>query len=699
MGKRLPSVFLLVCLLLQFFTVYAGAESERENLVSGISYVVDTGEPVSFSHGQFKNENGTLYEQDKGQLTDGIRADASEDNGQWYRAFRGKSRIVTFDLGQKMAIERISASFLHKKSSGIYAPRYINIYLSENGKDYQRVKEYSTKYPLHSDEVQIFQEEISLSARYGAQYVRVEIACDNFCFFDEISVFGGRELNGKERTVRPDKPESPKGYPSDLNGLTDIVKLYNGHNGASEVYLTENQLLPYVAYLDTNKNISGTMFDAITFVPCRKENHSAVKDEREMSRWEDYLENTFAEGYNLSALNNAVKNAFSALGRDGKYSVFLTIPYPAASDTPFGDINGDGREEMCSTLKERTEIVKWYVNKCIAAFKEKEFSHLKLEGFYWHCNEVDYSETDHEPDLVKQMNRYVKGKGYITYTEFFYLSTGYDLWEKLGFSGAVMQPNAALDEYSYFQIPMLSQFAYSAYYNKLGAAIETADNSKFISDDYMTAGRNYESYLYYGYKQGYMHCLNTYNQGSYYDFCYGDISTNQGRYLRRLYDLTYAFVKGTYKNNAPALSVSEIRLAHGDKSGMAEIEITDSDSYWDDITVEFVTRPTEGMAGIAADKQSLVYTPNAQFIGEESFVIRAFDGFNYSEEITVRVSVVKNEEEFSFAIDNTSAEASDWDTEDNDGEKSKLVLMLIVIAFALPALISLAVLLLRKKNK
>lgn len=710
MGKRLPYVFLLICLLLPLITVIAGAEGERENLVNGLSYAIDTGEPVSFSHANFKNDNGTLFEQDNGQLTNGLRADISESNREWYMAFRGKSRIITFDLGQKMAVEVVSASFLHKKTSGIYAPRYINISLSENGNDYRRVKEYSTEYPMHSAEVQIYQADIPLDRIYATRYVRVEFSSDIFCFCDEISVFGSRELSGKERAIRPDKEESAKGYLTDLNGLSDIVKLYNGYYEQSTVgYLTEQQLLPYVAYLDTNKNIAGTMFDAVTLVPCHGDYPSGgrlVKTNGKkgavMSDWELYFENTFAEGYNLSALNSVVERVYSALDKEGKYSVFLTIPYPTVIDTPFGDINGDGRDEMCVTLKERTEIIKWYVNKCISAFKEKKYSHLKLEGFYWYREEVNYSDSDHEPDLVKQMNRYVKGKGYATYMDAFYLSTGYDHWEELGFSGAVMQPNVAFDKYSYFQIPMLSEFAYTAYYNHLGASIETAEPSKFASSDYIKAGINYESYLYYGYKQGYMHCLNTYYQGAgpgnYYNFCYADISTNQGRYLRRLYDLTYAFVKGTYKNSAPQLTVSDIRLVHGDKSGMAEIEITDSDSYWDDIKVEFVTKPVNGRAGISADKQSLVYTPDSEFIGEDSFVIRVFDGFNYSEEITVKASVIKNEEEFSFAIDNTSEGTSSFDSNEKGSNKGNLILVLIIIILALPAVISLAVLLLRKKN-
>ena len=91
------------------------------------------------------------------------------------------------------------------------------------------------------------------------------------------------------------------------------------------------------------------MFDAVAFVPCHGDYPSGgrlVKTNGRpgavMSDWLLYLDNTFAEGLNLDALDKTVARGNEALGRDTPCKVFLTMPYPLTQDKPFGDIDGDG---------------------------------------------------------------------------------------------------------------------------------------------------------------------------------------------------------------------------------------------------------------------------------------------------------------------------------------------------------------------
>lgn len=666
MAKR--ALALCLVLMLSFFCLPAFAEGE-ENLAAGLEYVIETGEPVSMSHANFV-EDGVKFDVDEGQLTDGKTASESASASGWYKAFRSQSRLVTFDLGQTCAISKLQAGFLHMKAAGIYAPRYINVYLSDDGEAFGRVSEYLTHYDLTYPVTARCEFEIVLDKVYSARYVKVEFCSDIFAYCDEIRILGSKTPSGDETTVTPDVLSEPKGYFKQLDGVSDIVKLYNGYyapNNEIGVF-SEEDLLPYVAYINTSGGISGVMFDSVAFVPCHGDYPSGgrlVKTNGKpgaiMSDWELYFEHTFKDGQDLSALNSVVSRVYKELGLEKKFKVYLTMPYPTVLDKPFGDIDGDGEEDYCITLEERLAIIKWFADKCISAFDEKGYESLELAGFYWLREEINYSDSKHEAELASGFNEYVNSKSLLTIFDPFYLSTGFDHWESLGFSGAVMQPNLAFsDVYTYFENGMLGEFAQSVYNNNLGVEIETNEPSFFRGDGYLKAGYNYESYLYYGAKTGYMNSLKTYYQGagpgSIYDFCYSDIKTPRGLYLRRLYDLTYNFIHGTYKNEAPSVTVSDIELVQGDSRAMVDIVITDNDSYWGDISVEFPTEPTHGNVAVAATKKTIIYRADKDFVGEDSFTLVVTDGFNRSEEVAVKVNVLPLEisEDESKPDDNSS---------------------------------------------
>lgn len=706
MIKRFAALFLLCVLLCAALPASA---SEVENLVLGLEYTVETGEPVTMSHLNF-SEAGTKFDLDNGQLTDGKTATNSPSADGWYCAFRGQSRIIGFDLGSVCAVSGIEAGFLHAKAPAVYAPRYVRVYISENGTDYMTVCDHLTGYDLTDTAVSRKELSLAFDKIYAARYVKVEFCCDIFAYCDEIRVLGSKETDGSEKSITPDKKPTEKGYLKSLGGSSNIIKLYNGYyNHDTNIgILYENEILPYVAYLDTNGNIAGKMFDAIALVPCHGDYPSGgrlVKTNGKpgavMSDWELYFEYTFRDGQDLYAINNVAGRVNEALSLKDKYPVYLTIPYPTVlSDKPFGDIDGDGEEENCQNLEERLAIVKWYIDKCIEKFESKNYANIELAGFYWLREEVNYSDSDHEDILVIEINKYIEKKRLDSIFDPFYLSVGFDEWESLGFDGAVMQPNLAFsDVYSYFKAGMLEEFAQSVYDNHLGVEIETNEPSFFRGDDYLKAGFNYESYLYYGSKTGYMNSLKTYYQGagpgSFYDFCYADISTPKGIYLRRLYDITYSFIHGVYKNLAPIVEIGDIELLAGDTRAMADISITDSDSYWGDITVSFPTEPSHGKVTVAASKKTLVYRPDDNFVGEDSFTVCVSDGFNKSEEITVKVTV--NEAEIS-EIEATSEVSND--TSKPDVEENPVPVWLIAVLCILGgAVVLTAVIMIVKRKK
>ncbi|MBR6562497.1 MAG: DUF4855 domain-containing protein [Clostridia bacterium] len=703
MSKKLISLLLMLAFVLVPMNIKAEGEV---NLALGLPYVVETGEPVTMSHANF-SEDGVEFDDDKGQLTDGKVATASASADGWYRAFRSQSRIVSFDLGKECAVSAIEAGFLHAKAPGIYAPRYINVYLSADGVDYSLVKAYDTEYPLHDVTVSRCEFSVALDETYEARYVRVEFCCDIFAYCDEIRILGRELLFGNEKKPAPDEIKEPAGFFKSLGGVSDIIKLYNGYYqpDTSVGILTEEKLLPYVAYLDTDGNIAGKMFDSVALVPCHGDYPSGgrlVKTNGKpgavMSDWELYFDYTFRDGQDLSALDSVVGRVYGELGLDEKMPVFLTLPYPTVIETTFGDINGDGVAEYCTTLDERVDIVKWFADKCIDAFGEKDYENLELAGFYWLREEINYSDSDHEAELVSNVNEYLTNMGLYTIFDPFYLSIGFDHWESLGFSGAVMQPNVAFDHYPYFELGMLTEFSQTVLENHLGVEIETNEPSAFKGDDYLKAGFNYESYLFNGYKSGYMNALKTYyqgaNPGSIYDFCYADIKTPKGVYLRRLYDLTYSFIHGVYKNEPPVVSIDDIELFAGDKRSRQDIKITDADSYWGDISVEFTVEPMHGSVTAAAGNRTLIYVADDGFVGEDSFTLRVSDGFNYSEECVVKVTVSEPE-----IIEGSSATESTGDVSNQDDAKETAPVWIIISIVAVAIMTSASAVVLIKKKK
>ena len=159
--------------------------------------------------------------------------------------------------------------------------------------------------------------------------------------------------------------------------------------------------------------------------------------------------------------------------------------------------------------------------------------------------------------------------------------------------------------------------------------------------------------------------------------------------------MTYNFIHGTYKNEAPQVEVDDFELLAGDKRAMADIKITDADSFWGDITVEFVKMPEHGGVTVAASKKTLIFRADDGYVGSDSFTLRVSDGFNYSEEITVNVTV--NEPAVNESSESNSDESSQ---SANGGEKDGTPVWLVILLSVLGvAVVAVAAAVVVKKKK
>ncbi len=648
MYKRIISIFLIMVTLSSLLALSVLSAPTSQNLVEGLTYKTETGVPISSSY-----ENQKEPEAEDMKLTDGVYGSLSVDSEGWYKFKRGVTRSVIFDLGNISRISYVKAGFLHAKEFKVYAPRYINVWLSDDGINYGCASRYTTNYNISRLNISRYDALIKLDNTFSARYIKIEICCDDNMYCDEIQVYGSYDLEGNEAKVVLTPDVDMSSYPQSIAGVSNIAILKNGYNSENPqlTEFSQSELYPYVVYLDQNGDIQGTMFDGIVFYPNDSVYPSGGnlvgKGEYKMavmSDWEFYIEKTLSD---LNALELAVSKAYSKIGLNKKFKVFFTIPFPKSNNQPFGDYDNDGVDEYCRTITERNAVTRWYVEKCLAEFEKSDYSYLSLGGFCWGNNEINYAETDFETELVRSANEYIQNKGYETLFLSDYLGVGFTDWKTLGFSDSVMRPNSINLEENGFDISVIKESAENSKKYQMGVNIEIPDLSVFEGDNYQKAGFNYETFLFNGKSLGYMSGLKTFEQGigaPFYEFCYADWSTPKGKYMRRLYDLTFKFIHLTYNNVPPQIEIEDnIELVNGDSNITLHLGIVDTDSYQGDLKIEFTLLPAHGSVIASANKNALIYSTDNGFVGEDSFAVRISDGFNYSEEKVIKVTVLPPE--------------------------------------------------------
>lgn len=657
-SKRLLTLLLLCCICLP---LAPAAKAQTVNLVRGMAYTITNSVPTEYSYSNF-SEGGASYDAEDGKgiagkLTDGKTATGDQSDSAWYKTFRSRSRYVTFAFESPVSVTGFSAGFYHSAGTAFYAPRYVKLYLSNDGEAWFMAGETSPDFSL-SDSPRRYQAALTTDA-YAASYVRLEFCCDIFACIDEVEIFGSTTLTGNEKTFTPD-PLPEKGYCAQLEGITDIIKMYNGYypSAQDKAQNTVEELLPYVAYLAQDGTVQDTMFDAVAFVPCVSTNFAypsggtLVKTSKYppavMSDWIYYTDFLFAEGYDLDALNTAVEQVYSQLGIHGKLPVLLTMPYVGVLTTPFGE--ADGETLYARTAQERAAIVGWYDRYVTKRFEEASFSHLELVGYYWYGEEVNYTWSRDEKAFTRLATQAIEDGGKTVMFDPFYLSTGFDHWEELGFDGAVMQPNLAFtDSRPYYDPEMIWEFADTIAEYHLGVEIETNEPGFFTNTSTAdTAITNYEKYLYAGYKTGYMDALHTFYQGAgpgtLYNFCHADTGTTSGKRLRRLYDITYQFIKNRYENLPPAVELPQEASAVAGERVSIPLSVTDADSFATDVKCEIVSCES-GRAVIPPSRNAIRYIPDEGFAGEDTIVFTVTDGQNEPMEYSITVQVTASGEE------------------------------------------------------
>jgi len=539
-------MFLLVLLLT--FLVSVGVNAEPTNLALGKPYTINIEAESRY------RDFGNL------EATDGKRGLNSIFNAAWQGHAQKEYRILVLDLGATYEIDRVEMGFIQDQPSNVWVPNSLSLAVSDDGINWQVVNEEI--YEGLSSENQTAIRTIAANQATG-RYVAVFFGVNFWVFFDEIEVYGNPVSlgnDGESNLANVDFDALYRGFLSTVN--VDYFKAVEGdlmrvseetgwahdillvYDQASGIVWNEHYALPYVAYLDEDLQPKDWFFDTYLFLALTAPGgyNFAAYSVTDKTHWDWWLDRVFADGQGFDAFNKAVITVGQALGdEEYKAKVIVMIPYPTELPSlPFdphnpGKLNPDvvGMEEAA---RNRLEVVKEYIDEVLTRWNEKNYSRLELIGFYWLSENLDSAGFDrfYLPDI----GAYVRTCGLKFYWIPWYMAPGYREWRELGFDAVMMQPN-----YMFTDIPNKSRFVFAAAEAKkyqLGLEFESSSKILRSAED---------RELYYDY----LRAANTLGYGNdilrgYYQdvTLYYQAAHSKDPEVRRIYDATYEFVKGTY---------------------------------------------------------------------------------------------------------------------------------------------------------
>lgn len=523
-------------------------DNSEKNLIAGKTQQI----LASSDPGEAFYENNTPVT--SGLLTDGKKSERTDiHSGEFFKFNGGGGRVVIYDLGFVSAVNRFTAGFTNQTDWAVTSPSVATVYVTTDTDNWYEVGNIDLSA---GGDPGIHRGTLKLGRSVKARYVAFSFAVAQWAGCDELEIFGTENgASGAEPAAAGYKTGSlfvnKRKAPSKdlLGGSKDLCLLYHGKhlNG-----YTVEELIPYLAYIDTDGNPVDTMFDSFLFLLSGNlPSGAAPYGNGTKADWEWTIQDIFKEGKNMLALEEAAGIVKEKLGlpSDYKFKVTTSIYYPDTEMTSFGDVDGDGNTENFTVFADRIKAVKWYIQSFEKKFSESGFQNIELVGYYWFHEEMKKSEEDN----IKLLNA-VADEVHAVGRSFFWIpyftSNGYNNWEQLGFDIANMQPNYVFNlTTSYKNIIQCAQL--TKLYG-MGVEIEVSDEA--LSN--ILIFKKYMQYLAAGIEYGYMtDSVHMYYQGVY---AYEKAARSKTSMGRMVYDATYKFIKGTLEYSPEKLDAIEI---------------------------------------------------------------------------------------------------------------------------------------------
>ncbi len=556
--------------------------------------------------------SGSISKPDTPVLTDGKKATGNDiHNGQFFKFQSAAAPIeIYYDLGDVAAVKSFTAQFTHRIPWGVQAPFKVTVFLSDDARIWYNA---GTANVEPQNENSLVTASLEMNKAVQARYICFYLLSCGWIGIGELEAFGTTATGNAPALANSGlktREESAIGYkePSDdlLNGAKDLCLLYHGPK--LDGYNVD-KLIPYLAYVDTDGNITDTMFDSFLFLNSggfpSGNAASAGYTESDM-KW--VIDDLFAEGKNILALEEAAGQVKKALKLDDGFKYGLTIAlYMPPQDMKIED-----------KIKSVEDQIKRFEEK----YNEYDFKNIELVAYYWFDEGVYPKEN--EPYLVTEVSKMVHAKGVDFFWIPWFCASGVDAWQDHGFDVACMQPGYVFKEEVLDS--RLEYAASAAKYYGMGIEIEIAsatfNNAKLY--------RRYLEYLAGGAKYGYMeNCVHMYYQELY---CYYN-AAKAGGPTRLIYDYTYQFIKGTLPANPDALEKVTVK---GEKNTLTEGKVMSEvpSGYTFDIS----SMPESGTVSLGNDG-SFVFYPEKDFTGTVTFTYTYNSGFGDSEVCTAEITV------------------------------------------------------------
>ena len=551
-------------------------------------------------------------------LTDGVfAAKAAASDPAYLRLYRGTAVIVTIDLEAVCAVSSVEVSSL-QSGGGVVCPRYVHVAVSEDGESFGTVGTLEDPNSVTNNQARSIKHKVELDQTYRARYVRVTFSSDVHTYIDEISVYGSTDASGAA-AAKADAPVEDRGFGPKIDGIGNIVLMYTIGN------YTEDQLLPYLLYLDTDGNIADTMFDAMLFLPSGGSSYDYTTAEG----WESYLTDMIgaAGKINLTALNNLVGKHSEELGGK-KYPVFLSVPFLAPGSKTINGVAPD-------SLENRSQIIQAFIDHMIETFNASGFDNLELKGLYWHEELVQYTLSNYEEELIKQFNEYVHGKGLKTIWIPYFGAPGAERAVELGFDCATLQSGYAFGRDANV-IAEIGEATPKAVEDSSAEARKYGLGMEFELD----VGRTdfldrYYKYVHTGYKTG---CMDGHMMMLYQSVAgiYGCAKSPKGSNQRQVYDMTYQYIKGTFTSYQPVIAPKQYIVAATGSRSSGKLEVADPDTVRGTLKTAETNIP-EGLPFVVEGDGFYVLNAGSAAAGSYEVSFSVTDGYNVSATETVKI--------------------------------------------------------------
>jgi uncharacterized protein YutD len=285
-----------------------------------------------------------------------------------------------------------------------------------------------------------------------------------------------------------------------LQAPSNIVLIYT--DARPDMYMSKDQLLPLVLYIDENGTALDRFFDTFLFLGLETPSNRSFEDGTATEEDIDWFSSRIIT--QIAELQAAAEEAEYLLGERVELNVIVAIPMPGSQD--------------------RAERIKSYIDYIISKFN---FENLRLIGFYW----TRESAPDDDVQLIRKICRYVHDRGLKMYwIPYFFAEV--ERWRDLGFDYAMLQPNFITGTMSLERFRKADE-KMRKYNLSVEIELPTYTDNDYLEDWRQSFIIYLNASIFYGWRK--------LSPISYY---YGNAFYEMYKEDRRYYDLLYRFVKG-----------------------------------------------------------------------------------------------------------------------------------------------------------